>query len=113
MSADLTLFDFPTRPPAPTSEQRALPIPAVSIEARYLDWKESPEGRLVWREITAEAGHLVAGGATRLSSKALVETVRARLKLKIDNSYSFGIARDLREIPAFRDLIEIRQRTAL
>lgn len=111
----LPLFgsDFPVRPLAPEVENHALDMPEVSLEARYNRWRASPEGQMIWREIAREASMLVAGGATRLSSKALVETVRARLKFPVNNSHTAFLARDLRELPGLKGMFEVRSRTAL
>lgn len=110
---DLPLFAWPETRPAPAAEQSALPMPEVSIEARYRIWRDTDDGRRTWAAVLEEASTLVASGATRLSSKALVETVRSRLRLPVNNSWTAWIARDLHSVPAFRDLIELRERTSL
>lgn len=109
----LGLFDWPQAAPVPTVEQVALDLPEVSIEARYRRWRETPDGVRAWVELEREAAGLVASGADRISAKALVEAVRARLKLTINNSFTAMVGRDLRAIPRYRDLVECRERTSL
>lgn len=110
----LALFEQPpTAPPARHAEQRALPMPEVSIEARYQAWRETDDGARVWQAIQRAAGELVATGATRLSAKGLVERVRAELRVPINNDFTAHLGRDLDAIPAFSGLVELRKRTAL
>jgi hypothetical protein len=54
---------------------------------------------------------MLRSGAKRISTKALVETARAELKLEINNTYTAYIADDLLIVePAFEQVIERRQR---
>lgn len=106
------LFSWPEAPPAPPSEQRALPLPG-SIAERYAAWRATPEGQQVftWMVATVEAD--CRAGTRRLSTKALTERARALFHVKCNNDYTPELARELQgAVPASRGRFEQRRRTA-
>lgn len=107
-----TLFDpWPTAPAA-KDEQQALSLPGT-IQGRYDDWKRSEDGQRVMEAITVRALALGRMGEQRISSKRLVEEVRAALHREINNDFTALIARELNEYPELVGKIELRQRKAV
>lgn len=101
---------FPAAPSARPTEQRTLPITGT-LEARYQAWRATPEGVRAFEAIVDEAVGLEEEGVQRLSAKALVESVRARLKIQINNVFTALIAREIADrIPYLGDLLEFRRR---
>jgi hypothetical protein len=67
---------------------------------------------MVWREIASRAlGAVERAGERRISTKRLVEEVRARLKVKVNNSWTSFIADELvQRYPPLDAVIERRAR---
>jgi hypothetical protein len=106
----LELGDHPVRPAPQRAEQRALALKGGTLEGDYQAWRQSEEGAAVFAEIRRRA-LLVMG--PRVAVKRLVEDVRGDLRVKVNNSHSALIARDLRDSePSLRHRIELRERSA-
>lgn len=84
-----------------------------TLQARYDAWRKTEDGERVYAEVRARALAAASAGDRRIGVKAIVEAVRADLKVKVNNSATALMARELYEQhPALRDLIELRQRSA-
>ena len=104
------LFDWTPSPPSPAEEQREIPLPGT-IADRYRAWRETDEGRLVYRWCRDRAVQDAQDGARRIGSKALVERCRWMLKVKVNNIFTAELAREIQERnPVTRGLFEMRQR---
>lgn len=110
---ELPLFcPWPEYPPAPREEQRVLPLPRTP-EGILAAWRASEEGDRVYLWITKRAVEEVAQGATRLSSKRLLEEARYEFKCHIDNRVTSALARSLiEEHPMLEEFFELRRRSA-
>ena len=79
----------------------------------YLAWRATEEGGRAWDAIRHYATELMVQQPLRLSTKHIVETIRLRLRIKINNSWTCFVADDLIVWqPAFGDVIERRVRRA-
>lgn len=104
------LFSWPESPPAPTEEQRELPLPGTA-EERFAAWRGTPDGERAYTWMRDEARREVAYGTRRLSAKSLVERCRALHRVKINNSWTPLIARAIQaDLPATRGLFKDRMR---
>lgn len=110
--ADAMFGVWPEVPRVERAEQCGLGLPG-SIDAEYAAWRQTPDGQVVYAAIVDRALGLVAAGATRLSTKALVEWARATLRVRINNDATACLARELVDTePEIAELIEMRQRRA-
>lgn len=102
---------WPQSPPA--NEQQLALVFSGSQEARYREWRASPDGRRVFEAIVDEAIRLAHEGARRLSAKQLVEWARQRYRVQINNDFTPLVARELAtKVPDVANLIEMRIRKA-
>lgn len=98
-----SLFDIPDPPTGP----RAMPAAANTLQG-YWRWRESEDGRTVWRAIERWALEQYPG---RISAKALVERARNEMRREVNNTYTAWIGDDLvRRHPHLLDAIERRAR---
>jgi hypothetical protein len=103
-----TLFD---PPPPPTGPQTPDNSARAGSRDAYMAWRYTADGLRVWLFVLERARAMLRSGAKRISTKALVETARGELKLKINNTYTAYLADDLLTVdPAFEKVIERRQR---
>lgn len=62
---------------------------------RYLEWKQTPDGRRACQHIAKLALADAAEGRPRISTKMLVEVTRRALRVCITNTFTAWIADDL------------------
>ena len=99
---------FSSIPSGPPSDPPSQP---TGTRECYLAWRATEEGGRAWGAIRAYAAELMAQQPRRVSTKHIVETIRLRLHVKINNSWTCFIADDLIAWqPAFRDVIDRRVR---
>ncbi len=88
------------------------PLPQAKKYASYVKWRQTEDGRRVYRAFVELAFSEANRGATRVSAKGLCEHVRHVLKIQINNTFVSWIADDLiSEYPGMQALIETRKRT--
>lgn len=117
---DLPLFDQPPSGPA----CRMVASHRANTRAGYLAWRGTEDGLAVWElvqrkalAILSAANRAYVTGTTwkppRISTKAIVEQVRAELRLEVNNSYTAMFADDLVvRYPELLECIERRKRKA-
>lgn len=101
--------DWPEAP-APDVEQGVMPL-EVTITGKYARWRRTEDGARVFESVRIRALGLARTGQ-RIGVKQLVEDVRSHLKMKVNNSFSALIARELCQDPSLVSHIERRTRTA-
>lgn len=102
---------WPERPSAHT-EQRELAF-GGTLEAEFMAWRATPQGRDAWRFMREKAFHLLDTGNQRLSAKHLVELMRYALRIRVNNDHTPLIARSLEdENPELRGRFKHRVRAA-
>jgi hypothetical protein len=100
------LFAFPTAP-----VDTELASSNGKIAERYRQWRATAEGSEVFALILAEARRRAARGEQRVSSKGLVEWLRASAHITVNNVFTADLGRELvTRDPSLRDLIEFRVR---
>ena len=99
---------WPESPPA-GDEQGELPLGDTTL-ARYRAWRATEDGEQVWLAIHARARNLVMLGDEWVGVKCLVEDARRQLRIKINNSFTAYLARDLTRDPMLKDAIKLRAR---
>jgi len=99
---------WPESPPA-GDEQQELPLGDTTL-ARYRAWRATEDGEQVWLAIHARARNLVMLGDEWVGVKCLVEDARRQLRIKINNSFTAYLARDLAHDPMLKDAIKLRAR---
>lgn len=106
-----SLFDtWPTAAPA-TDEQEVLAVEGTIAE-RYARWRQTEDGEQVFQVIHRRARDLVLLGERRIGVKRLVEEARSTLRIKINNSFTAPLARELVRDALLADAIEVRVRRA-
>lgn len=100
--------------PEPPSGPQTAPLPRKKDRlAAYRAWRRSEEGGRVFGWIITEARRQMHDGEKRVSTKALVEACRGKLKVEIDNSYTSLLADSLVDADArLLDVVERRVRKA-
>lgn len=103
----------PTAPAVCDAEQRTLPIPSVTLTGDYAAWRDTQDGRFSYASIRRQAISEAQAGTRVLSAKALVEWCRATHRIRINNSHTALIARELYDAePGLRPLFKLRRRSA-
>lgn len=111
-----SLFDGPPAPPPPTGPAADIPEREANKYNRYLEWRQTVEGKRAWVYMVQECRKLLdearlVGQELRISTKWLAEQVRRIYKIHVNNSYTGWLADDLVEFnPSLLDVIERRKR---
>lgn len=109
----LGLFDWPESPPAVKARQVVLPIPTLTLQARWEAWLQTADGARAFSRF-CELARADAAAGFRLSARAIWEQCRATLRVEMNNSFTPLAAREAEaRHPTLKGLFEKRRTSAI
>lgn len=109
-SKPYSLFDLP---PIPSGPPAPIPTKDEGTLAAYRTWRETDDGKRVWKWVVREALDALRRGELRVSPRTLGSRARDFFKVPVNDHFTCHLADDLvHGYPALQDVIERRKRKA-